>query len=238
MIVKQSFEYFDHDVLLEGYYAYDNAIEGKRPLVLISHDWTGRTDFNSEKAEKLAALGYVGFALDMYGKGKVGKNIDEKKALMMPLMEDRAALQQRIVAGLTAAATLEQVDTTKIAGIGYCFGGTCVLDLARTGADVKGVVSFHGGLEAPESLKRNRIVSKILVLHGYDDKMVPLAHVAEFENEMNAAKADWQVHVYGGAMHAFTHSLANDPDFGILYNAVADKRSWIAMENFFVEIFK
>ena len=237
MLVKNFFEYHDQDVTLEGYYSFDDALKTKRPLVLIAHDWTGRTEFNNKKAEELAELGYVGFALDMYGKGKLGKNNDEKKLLMTPFMEDRKLLQRRILSAYNAATQLEQVDASKTAAIGYCFGGTCALDLARTGVSLGGAVSFHGGLTSPDHSDSALIRAKLLILHGYIDKMVPLEQVAEFEKEMTAAKLDWQVHVYAPAMHAFTNPLANDPDFGTLYNEVADKRSWITMKNFLAEIF-
>lgn len=237
MLVKKSIEYHDQDVVLEGYFVYDDAITTQRPLVLIAHDWTGHTEFNNKKADALAELGYLGFALDVYGKGKFGKDNDEKMVLMQPLMNDRKLLQRRMLAAFNTATQLEQVDKKKTAAIGYCFGGTCALDLARTGVDLTGVVSFHGGLASPPSQDNSIIKSKLLILHGFDDRMVPMSQVADFEKEMTEAKLDWQVHVYANAMHAFTNPNANDPDFGTVYNKCADKRSWIAMKSFFEEIF-
>lgn len=237
MLVKNTIAYRDQDVVLEGYYVFDDVYQNQRPLVLIAHDWTGKTEFTQKKADKIAEMGYVGFALDMYGKGKVGKNNDEKKALMQPLMDDRSILQRRMLAAYNTALDLDQVDKQRTAAMGFCFGGTCALDLARTGVDLTGVVSFHGGLAAPANLTKPTIKSKILILHGYEDPMVPPAQVSDFEKEMTAAKVDWQVHIYSKTMHAFTNPLANDPGFGTVYSKCADKRSWIAMENFFEEIF-
>ncbi|MGR9045326.1 MAG: dienelactone hydrolase family protein [Gammaproteobacteria bacterium] len=236
-IQANTVNYLDDDVLLEAYFAYDDAFEGRRPAVLISHAWGGRDEFVAEKANKLAELGYVGFALDMYGKGVRGRNPDENSKLMQPFMEQRALLQKRILSALYAVKLLPWVDDKKIAAIGFCFGGLCVLDLARTGADLQGVVSFHGLLTAPDNLVSPVIKAKVLVLHGHDDPMVPVEQVVALEQELTMAGADWQVHAYGHTVHAFTNPVANDPDFGTVYNSTADKRSWIALQNFFNEIF-
>lgn len=233
----QKLDYVDGNVPLEAYLAYDDKIAGKRPLVLIAHDWTGRSAFTCQKADKLAELGYIGFALDMYGKNILGTTNEEKAQLMQPFKEDRRLLQQRITAALMTAKKLEYVDTQRIAVIGFCFGGLCALDLARSGADINGVVSFHGLLDAPSGLPPAAIKAKILALHGHDDPMGPPAQVAAFEQEMTAAKVDWQLHVYGNTLHAFTNPLANDHNFGTVYNTAADKRSWLAMQNFLHEIF-
>lgn len=237
MLKTQTIEYRDQDVVLEGYYAYDDKISEKRPAVLVSHDWSGKNKFACHKAEKLAELGYVGFALDMYGKGKTGKTKEEKVALMSPLMQDRAALQKRILAAFECVKKLDTVATSHIGAIGFCFGGLCVLDLARSGADVKGVVSFHGLLDAPDNLANPHITSKVLALHGFDDPMVTADKVMNFGEEMTHNKVDWQLTMYGNAMHAFTNPEANDPGFGTVYEKKADARSWIAMKEFFKEVF-
>jgi dienelactone hydrolase len=182
-------------------------------------------------------LGYVGFAVDMYGKGILGSGPEENARLMQPLMEDRAMLQKRMQAALHAVKSLPWVDDGKIAAIGFCFGGLCVLDLARTGAGIKGVVSFHGLLVAPGNTQGNAIKAKVLALHGHDDPMVPPEQVLAFEREMTEAGADWQLHTYGHTMHAFTNPAANNPDFGTVYQADADRRSWQAMQNFLAELF-
>lgn len=236
-LVTNTINYMDDEVVLEAFFAFDEAQTGRRPAVLVSHAWCGRNDFVEEKAKQLAALGYVGFALDMYGKGILGTCVEENSALMQPFMEDRAKLQKRINAALNAVRLMPWVDDTKLAALGYCFGGLCVLDLARSGADIKGVVSLHGLLNAPENVPNKPVKAKVLALHGHDDPMAPVSLVHAFEQEMTSAGVDWQVHVYGNTMHAFTNPQANDPDFGTVYNRLADQRSWLSAQNFLSELF-
>lgn len=236
-IIENTAEYNDGDTVLEAFYAFDDSQQGRRPAVLVSHAWLGRDGFVMDKASKLAGLGYVGFALDMYGIGILGRSRDENAQLMHPFMADRQKLQNRMQAALDTVKQLPQVDINNIAAIGYCFGGLCVLDLARTGADIKGVVSFHGLLGAPGNTQGNKIKAKILALHGRDDPMVPPDLVHNFQEEMTQADADWQFISYGHTVHAFTNPVANDPDFGTVYQADADRRSWQTMQNFFAEIF-
>lgn len=235
----ETIEYRDGDTVLEGYVAWDDSISGPRPGVLVAHDWTGRRDFATSKAEEMAKLGYVGFALDMYGKGVFGADgdVEGNSALMNPLAGDRAALRARMVAALEAMRGLDVVDAGKVGAMGYCFGGMCVLELARAGADVGGVISIHG-IFSPGDVPNETITAKILCLHGQDDPMVPPEQVLDFENEMSAAGADWQVHAYGGTMHAFTNPAANDPGFGTLYSPTADRRATQSIQNFFEEIFE
>jgi dienelactone hydrolase len=237
MLQTKKIKYQDGNIVLEGYVAIDDEQSGKRPAVLVAHDWSGRNEFADKKAAKLAELGYVGFAIDMYGEGKLGITNEEKTALIKPLIEDRSALRERILAALTVVQQLPEVDAEKIGAIGFCFGGLCVLDLARSGADVKGVVSFHGLLNKPDHLADKKIISKVLAFHGFDDPMVPPEQTLAFEKEMTKANVDWQMHVFGGTMHGFTNPQANNPSFGTVYNEVADKRSWLGMKNFFAEIF-
>jgi dienelactone hydrolase len=237
-IVSNTVGYLDEGVLLEAFFAYDDAIEGRRPAVLINHAWGGRDEFVAEKAKKIAELGYVGFAVDMYGKGILGASVEENEKLMQPFMDDRKMLLQRIHAALYAVKLLPWVDDKKIAALGFCFGGLCVLDLARSGADIKGVVSFHGLLSAPPGdIESNEIVSKVLALHGHDDPMSSGEQVVAFQKELTKSGADWQFHSYGNTMHAFTNPIANDPDFGAVYQSDADRRSWLTMKNFLEEIF-
>ncbi|WP_432740305.1 dienelactone hydrolase family protein [Methylobacter sp. G7] len=236
-IISNTVIYLDGDVVLEAFFAFDDEISGRRPAVLINHTWAGRDDFVAEKAKKLAALGYVGFAVDMYGKGVLGTSPEENMKLMQPFMADRAMLQQRMKAALAAVRLMPWVDDSKIAAMGFCFGGLCSLDLARAGADIKGVVSFHGLLAAPENPQNNAIKAKILALHGWDDPLVPTEQVLAFEQEMTDAGTDWQLHTYGNTLHGFTNPLANDPVFGAVYQPDSDRRSWIAMQNFLSEIF-
>ena len=236
-IETQTIEYLDDGVLLEGFVAYDTEIKKPMPGILIAHTWAGRDAFVCERAQQLAKMGYVGFAVDMYGKGVLGKNPTENAALMNPLKENRPALQQRMNQALKTLLTIEQVDKNKTAAIGYCFGGLCALDLARINAEILGAVSFHGLLLPPGNTENNKIPAKVLVLHGYDDPMVPPAMVSDFEQEMSNVNTDWQLHSYGGTMHAFTNPSANNPEMGTVYNPVADKRSWQSMTSFLAEIF-
>jgi dienelactone hydrolase len=231
----QNIGYHDDDTLLEGYLAFNDDISKPRPAVMVAHDWSGRNDFACQKAEKLAQLGYVGFAIDMFGKGVLGSNNEEKTALIKPFLEDRSLLAKRILCAFEALQKIDVVDTSRMGAIGFCFGGMCVLDLARTGTKLRGVVSFHGLLHSPSQTKQ--IAAKILAFHGHDDPMVPPSQVADFEKEMTEAGADWQVHIFGNTMHSFTNPNANDKDFGTVYNNLSDKRSWVAMQNFFKEVF-
>lgn len=236
-IVENTLVYHDGSTELEAFFAFDDSVTARRPGVLISHTWGGRDSFVAEKARKLAALGYVGFALDMYGKGILGTGPSENALLMKPFMDDRAKLQRRIKAALLTLKTLPWVDAKKTAAIGFCFGGLCVLDLGRTGADICGVVSFHGLLEAPGNTRGTKIKAKILALHGYDDPMAIPEQALAFQQEITEAGADWQFVSYGHTMHAFTNPNANNPDFGTVYQADADRRSWRAMTDFLSEIF-
>ncbi|MDP4598887.1 MAG: dienelactone hydrolase family protein [Pseudomonadales bacterium] len=235
---SKTIEYKDGETVLEGYIAWDDSIKGPRPAVLIAHDWTGRRDFATAKADEMARLGYVGFALDMYGKGVFGSDddVEANSALMGPFATDRAKLRTRMLAALAAVRGLASVDSSRVAAMGYCFGGMCVLELARAGADVGGVISVHG-IFAPGDVANAAITAKVLCLHGHDDPMVPPAQVLAFEQEMTAAAADWQVHAYGGTMHAFTNPGANNPAFGVLFNPVANHRASQSIINFMDEIF-
>jgi len=217
-----------------GYVAYPER--DKAPLILIAPSWAGRDEFVKDKAEKLAREGYVAMAVDMYGDAKVGSSTEENQSLMTPLIEDRDRLKGIIKSALDAGRQLEAVEASNVAAIGYCFGGLVVLDLARSGSDVNGVVSFHG-LLMDSKISEEGIRSKILVLHGERDPMVPLEMIDGFQKEMTQAGADWQLHSYGNAYHAFTNQEANDPDLGTEYNQDADRRSWQSMMNFFQEIF-
>ena len=235
----QSVDYKEGDTNLEGWMAYDDAVSGKRPGVLIVHQWKGLTDYEKKRAEMLAKLGYNVFAVDIYGKGVRPKNTQEAGAQAGKYKGDRALLRRRVQAGLEVLRKHEHTDASHIAAIGYCFGGTTVLELARSGAEIAGVVSFHGGLGTPDPADARNIKAKILALHGADDPNVPPAEVTAFEKEMRDAKADWQLVAYGGAVHSFTDwNAGNDNSKGAAYNEKADKRSWETMKQFFAEIFK
>jgi dienelactone hydrolase len=236
-IQTEELVYRDNDVTLKAFVARPGDKTTKSPAVLISHAWDGRNQAMCEEAKLMAALGYIGIALDNYGDARVGKDRDENQKMMMPLVEDRAKLRQRLLAGFKAAKELQGVDAGKIAIAGFCFGGLCALDLARSGADIKAAISFHGLLSAPSNLANEEIKAKILVLHGHDDPMVPPPQVQQFQDEMTKAMADWQVHVYGKTMHAFTNPEANDPDFGTVYSEVAAKRARRSANDLLADIF-
>ena len=236
-IATQPIEYDHNGVALEGVLAVDDAVSGPRPLVLVSHAWAGRGEFEVEAAKRLAGLGYAGFALDLYGKGVLGASTEECQSLMTPFVEDRALLQARLLKALETATSLDAADAANVAAIGYCFGGLCVLDMARIGAPVKGVASFHGLFTPPETGAKETIDAKVIAFHGWDDPMATPEAAQGFASEMTKASADWQMHAYGGVMHAFTNPAANDPSFGTVYNEAADKRSWAALEGFLKECF-
>jgi dienelactone hydrolase len=233
------FEYKQGDAILEGYLAWDDSIPGRRPGVLVVHEWTGPGQYVQMRAGKLAEMGYVAFALDMYGKGVRPKTPREAGAQAGKYKSDRPLMRARARAGLDVLLGSELCDPRRVAAIGYCFGGTCVLELARSGADIAGVVSFHGGLDTPTPADAKNIKGKVLVLHGGDDPHVPRKDVEAFEDEMRSGGVDWQLNSYGGAVHAFTNPAAgNDKSRGAAYNAEADRRAWEAMKMFFGEIFQ
>ena len=237
MAVKErAVEYSDDGVVLQGHLAWDDAITAPRPGVMIVHAWAGRSEFEDDVARKLARLGYVGFAADVYGKGVLGSGPEENAALMQPFLDDRAALQRRLGGAMDVLASQTEVDQGRLAATGYCFGGLCVLDLARSGRDFRGAVSFHGLFNPPGNTQGQSIAAKILALHGWADPMVPPDSVVALADELTNAGADWQLLGFGGALHAFTNPAANNPSMGAAYDADADRRSWQAMENFLQEV--
>ncbi len=237
-VITKTVEYKDGPTTLEGFVAYDDSFQGRRPGVLVVHEWTGLGDYVKGRAEQLARLGYVALAVDIYGQGIRPKNADEAAAQAGIYRKDRALMRRRITAGLEFLKTNELVDTGRIAALGYCFGGGVALELARSGAAISGVISFHGNLDTPHPEDARNIKGKVLVLHGADDPYVPADQVTAFEKEMRDAKVDWQLIKYGGAVHGFTNPASgDDPSKGAAYNASADRRSWEAMKQFLAEIF-
>jgi len=238
-LVERAVEYEQDGVVLEGFHVYDDAVQGKRPGVMVVHQWTGLGEHEKERSRRLAELGYNVFAADIYGKGvrpkppESGKEAGKYKA-------DRDLFRARLAAGLKVLKEDARTDATKLAAIGFCFGGTGVLEMARGGMELNGVVSFHGGLGAGEGeeAKTGEVKTAILVCHGAIDPHVKPQELAGFKDEMNAANADWQLNSYSGAVHAFTQkSAGDDPSRGVAYHKKADKRSWLAMKNFFAEVF-
>jgi len=238
-IQTRTVAYKQGDATLEGFVVWDDAIQGARPGVLVVHQWMGLTDYEKHRAEMLAQLGYVAFCADIYGKGVRPKNTAEAGAQAGKYKSDRQLLRARVNAGLDALRQQPLVDPKRIAAIGYCFGGTTVLELARSGADIAGVVSFHGGLDAPDPNDGKNIKCKVLICHGADDPFSSPQDIAALEDEMRKGGVDWQLIKYGGAVHSFTQPMAgNDNSKGAAYNEKADKRSWAAMKEFFAEIFR
>jgi len=238
-VQTQAIEYKHGNTVLEGYLAYDDDVQGKRPGVMVVHEWTGLGPYVKQRAKQLAELGYVAFAIDMYGKGIRPQNEKEAAAQATIYRSDRKLMRDRALAGLKVLQQNQLTDKNRIAAIGYCFGGGTVLELARSGADVAGVVSFHGNLDTPNPSDARNIKGKVLVLHGAEDPLVPVEQVLRFADEMSQAKADWQMIAYGNAVHSFTNPEAgNEQSKGVAYNASADKRSFAAMQQFFAEIFQ
>lgn len=220
----------------KGFIAYDDAIKGKRPGVLVVHEWWGLNDFAKTQAKRLAEMGYVALAADMYGNGMVAA--DRKAAgAMAGSVRGTPRLRERALAGLSELLRQPEVDPDRVAAIGFCFGGSAVLDLAYGGAKVNGVVTFHGGLFSPKEQDVKNIKTKILVLHGADDPTMPRDTVLAFQDAMKKSGADWQMVYYSNAVHGFTNPAnGTDNSKGAAYNPLAAKRSWEAMKMFLNEI--
>jgi dienelactone hydrolase len=238
-IVTKTIEYHQGDTRLLGYLAYPKDLIAKRPGVLVVHEWRGLEDYARRRTEQLAELGYVALAADIYGDGKMAADTQEAASLAKTYKSNRPLLRARVNAALDTLRAQPLVDSNRLVAIGYCFGGTTVLELARSGAAVAGVVSFHGGLDTPNPADAKNIKGKVLALHGADDPLVPPEQVAAFEEEMRQAGVDWQLVAYGGAVHGFTNPAnGSDNSKGVAYNAAADHRSWLHMQQFFAELFK
>jgi len=232
-------EYQDGALKMRGLLAYDEAQTGTRPGILVVHEAWGLGEHAMERARMLAKEGYVALAADMYGDRRLASDLPQAMELIGELRTNPGALRQRAKSALAALKAQPDVDGSRLAAIGFCFGGTTVLELARCGAEVKGVVSFHGGLQTAAPAEAGAVTPKVLVCTGADDPMIPPAQVTEFEEEMRKAGADWQVIAYGNTVHSFTNPDAGKTVKldGVAYNAQTDKRSWAAMRAFFDEIF-
>lgn len=238
-IKKMEVIYKEGKTELAGYLVYDESSRAVRPAVIVIHDWMGNGDYSKMRAEQLAEMGYVAFAADIYGKGV--RATDPKKAseLAGKYKSDRKLFRARAKAAYDFLQTKSFVNKEKIAAIGYCFGGTGVLEMARSGLPLAGVISFHGGLDNPTPADAKNIKTKVLVAHGAIDPYVPAEQVAQFQKEMNDAKVDYEFIAYSGAVHAFTEKHAgNDPTKGAAYNEEADRRSFARMKSFFEEVFE
>jgi len=232
--------YRDGDVALEGFVAWDSAkVDKPLPGVLVVHQWLGLTDYEKSRCRQLAELGYVAFALDVYGKDIRPANQPEAAKQAGIYKKNRELYRRRLTLGLEQLRGTDGVAKNHIAAIGYCFGGTGAIELARSGADISGVVSFHGGLDSPQPEIGKNITARILVCHGADDPFVPANEIEAFKSELNNAGVDWQMNEYSGAVHSFTQPMAgNDNSRGAAYNERADRRSWMAMRSFLEEVFE
>lgn len=236
--MRQHFDYSDDETVFEGYLSIDEGIIGRRPCVLIGHAWSGPSEHFNKIADELSNQGYVAIVFDVYGKGVRGSLEGDNSHLMNPLLENRSLLRKRLLAAFKVAQEHPLVLPEKIAVLGHCFGGLCALDLARSNPKgLKGAISIHGLLSNPNLDLDPKIEASILVLHGQEDPMVKDKDVSDFSKEMTLAQADWQIHVYGHAMHAFTFAGANIPEYGIKYNEKAHRRSEKTTIDFLKEIF-
>lgn len=235
-VVTEAVDYTSNGVALQGYLAYDDTLKGRRPGVLVVHEWWGLNDYPKERARELAALGYVAFAADMYGKGVVATERERASELASQFRGKweeggRALMRQRARAGLDVLARHPRVDPERLGAVGYCFGGTTVLELAYSGADVDAVVSVHGGLTVPAEADLERIKSDILILHGAADTGIEPETIASLQESLEKAGADWQLITFAGAKHGFSN-----PGNEAAYQETAARRSWEYMKAFFAEV--
>ncbi len=234
----ESVRYKDADTMLKGYLVWDDAVEGKRPGVIVIHEWWGLNDYARTRAEMLARLGYVAFAADMYGKDKVTEHADQASTWMKQISGNIEQWQRRALLGVELLRKHELVDHTRLAAIGYCFGGATAMQLAYSGAELNGVVSFHGSLPVPSEKQASNIRASVLVAHGDADSFIPAERIGRFKAALDGADVDWQMLIYGGARHGFTNPDAGRYGLdGVRYDEKADRRSWAAMQQFFHEIF-
>jgi dienelactone hydrolase len=238
-VITKEISYQHDDVNFEGFLAYDDSVKGKRPAVLVVHEWWGLNDYVRSRARQLASMGYVAFALDMYGKGKVTQHPSQAGEWANQIRSDVHQWQQRALAGLEVLKKDPRTDINRIAAIGYCFGGSTVQQLAYSGADIKGVVSFHGSLVLPPNAERQKVKAKILICHGAADPLTKRGEIEQYIAAMEKAGLDYEMIIYGGAKHGFTNPEADkfgmDP---VKYSKSADLRSWADMKVFFAEIFQ
>jgi dienelactone hydrolase len=241
-VLGKGVEYSAQGVVMKGYLAYDENIKGKRPGVLVIHEWWGLNDYARKRARMLAELGYTGLAVDMYGEGKTAMHPDDAGKFSSELMKNFDVAKTRFMAAMDFLKRQATVDPTRMAAIGYCFGGGVVLNMARQGVDLKGVASFHGSLNAVKPAQAGNVKAKILVLHGGDDKFIPTEQIEAFKQEMKSSGVDFQFFSYPGVLHSFTNpeadALGKKFNMAIAYNADADRKSWDELKKFLSTIFK
>ena len=241
-IVGETVEYKADGTTLKGYIAYDNSIKGKRPGVLVVHEWWGLNDYVRKRADMLAGLGYTALAVDLYGGGKNSEHPEDASKFVSEVMNNMGIGEKRFNAALDLLKQQKTVNPEDIAAIGYCFGGAVVLHMARAGGDLEGVVSFHGNLSPMYKASPETVRARILVLTGGDDVFVPQEQIETFKKEMDAAHADYEIIIYPGAKHSFTNPdadrLGKENNLPIAYNKEADEKSWARMQEFLKEVFK
>lgn len=230
--------YSNAENTFQGFIAWDDSVQTKRPIVLVSHAYLGQSKFDEKKAIALAKMGYVGFAIDMYGKGKRANTPEEGRILMGELNENRSLLLERIQLAVKTAKEFEFTDHSKVAAVGFCFGGKCVLDLARSGEDLKGIATFHGVYDKPDLDYDAPINASVLIFHGWDDPLATPQQTIALAEELTERNADWNINAFGHTGHAFTNPNANSPETGMNYNERTTDRSWQSLTNFLEEIFK
>lgn len=234
----QAVRYKDGDVQLHGYFAWDDAIKGKRPAVMVVHEWWGLNEYARARTEMLAKLGYLAFAADMYGKGAVTEHADEAGAWSKQITSNVQAWQKRALLGLDIMRTHALADGTRTAALGYCFGGATVMQMVYAGASLDGVVSFHGSLPVPTPDQARNVRARVLIAHGSADSFIPHERITQFQSALTGAGVDWQMVTYGGARHGFTNPGADIYGIeNVRYNQQADERSWAETQRFLKEIF-
>lgn len=237
---EQTVVYKQGDTTLEGFSVVDPAqLHGKKPAVVVVHAWKGLNEYAKERARMLARMGYVAFAADIYGQGVRPETSKEAAHTSGIFKQNRQLWRARVNAAVDQVKAMPNVDPSRVAAIGYCFGGGSVLELARSGADVRGVVSFHGNLDTPTPEDAKNIKGSVLVLHGAADPYVKQTDVTAFMDEMQSANVDWNLVQYGGAVHSFTDwDAGTDPSKGAAYDPDADRRSWQTMQQFLAEVLR
>ncbi|MFZ5594422.1 MAG: dienelactone hydrolase family protein [Pseudomonadota bacterium] len=241
-VQTQEVDYKAGDTVLKGYLAHDDSIKGKRPGVLVVHEWWGLNEYARKRARMLAELGYVALAVDMYGNGKQAEHPDDAGKFAGEVAKNREAAKARFLAALKLLKNQPGVDSRHIAAIGYCFGGGVVLEMARLGVPLDGVASFHGSLPTTHPAQRGKVKAKVLVLNGADDPFVTPEQIEQFKKEMAKAKVNYKLISYPGAKHSFTNpdadSYGQKFNMPLEYNAEADRRSWDEMQMFFTRVFR
>jgi dienelactone hydrolase len=232
---EQVIKYNHGSVECKGFLVYDESIRTPQPAVLVVHTWRGLDDFTKDKARELAKLGYIGFAVDMFGNGKTAPDDQEATLLITPFFQDRKLMRERAIAAFNTITQNPLVDKARVGAIGFCFGGTTVVELLGGGTPIKSAVAFHGAFNQPISPIAKNVKGSLLILHGFEDPLSTPENMQRLQTELNQTEIDWELDIYGHASHAFTNPVANDKEKGLIYEPKANQRSWRAMKNHFEE---